>query len=151
MYSGVTRSEEDSSMFKDNKAVAYLLMRLALGVNIFGHGFFRLLSGLSAFVHGAAIPIDKGPLPHSLTIDFLYAVPFIEVALGLLLIVGLWTRIALILGQLNMIGLVVGVTSVQNWTTATTQLEYSFVFFAMLWLVEANTISVDGLMGRKNV
>jgi thiosulfate dehydrogenase [quinone] large subunit len=138
-------------LFKDNKAVAYLLMRVALGVNIFGHGFFRLLSGLSAFAHGAVTPIDKGPLPHSLSIGFLYAVPFLEVAIGVLLILGLFTRVALILGQLNMIALVVGVTSTQNWVTATTQLEYSFVFFAMLWLVEANTLSVDGLMARKNV
>jgi thiosulfate dehydrogenase [quinone] large subunit len=139
------------NVFKDNKAIAYLLMRLALGVNIFGHGFFRFLSGLSAFAHGASIPIDKGPLPHSLSMAFLYAVPFVEVVVGLLLILGLFTRVALILGQLNMIALVVGITSVQNWVTATSQLEYSFVFFAMLWLVEADTISLDRLMGRKNV
>ncbi len=138
-------------MWRDHKALAYALMRFALGINIFGHGFFRILSGVSAFVHAMAPGMDKGPLPHALSVGFLYATPFIELALGVLLMIGLFTRLTLVLGQLNMIALVFGTTSTQNWTGASTQLEYSFVFFAMLWLVEANTISVDGLLGRKNV
>jgi thiosulfate dehydrogenase [quinone] large subunit len=138
-------------LFNDNKAIAYALMRFALGINIFGHGFFRILSGLGSFANGAVQGMDKGPLPHALTLGFLYATPFIEVAIGTLLMLGLFTRLALIFGQINMIALVFGTASIQNWGAALTQLEYSFVFFAMLWLVEANTLSVDGLMARKNV
>ena len=78
-------------MFKEHKAIAYVLMRLALGINIFGHGFFRILSGVSAFANGAVQGMDKGPLPHALTLGFLYATPFIELTLGTLLLLGLQT------------------------------------------------------------
>jgi thiosulfate dehydrogenase [quinone] large subunit len=135
---------------RDHKAIAYALMRLALGVNIFGHGFFRILSGVSNFAHGAAQVVDKGPLPHALTLGFLYVTPFIEFTVGALLVLGLLTRLALVAGSLFMIALTVGTTSTQNWATAGTQLEYSFVFFAMLWLVELNVISVDALLKRRS-
>ncbi len=138
-------------MLRNHKAIAYLLMRLSLGINIFGHGFFRMLSGVSAFANGAAKGMDKGPLPHPVSLAFLYATPAIELALGLLLILGLFTRFALIAGLLMMIALTVGVTSVQNWPTAGTQLEYSAVFFFMLWLIEANAVSLDTLITRRNV
>ncbi|SEB37889.1 DoxX family membrane protein [Terriglobus roseus] len=138
-------------MLRDHKAIAYALMRLALGVNIFGHGFFRILSGVGAFANGAAAGMDKGPLPHTLSLAFLYATPFIELTLGTLLILGLFTRLALIGGSLFMIALTFGTTSTQNWAGAGTQLQYSLVFFVMLWLVESNAFAIDGMMGRKNV
>jgi thiosulfate dehydrogenase [quinone] large subunit len=138
-------------MLKDNKLLAYAIMRFALGLNIFGHGFFRILSGVNAFANGAGQGMDKGPLPHALTHAFLLATPFIEATLGALLMLGLLTRLALVLGSLFMIALTFGTVSTQNWAGAGTQLQYSLVFFAMLWLVESNTISLDGLMGRKNV
>ena len=138
-------------MLRDHKAIAYALMRLALGINIFGHGFFRILSGVGAFANGAVQGMDKGPLPHALSLAFLYATPFIELTLGILLTLGFFTRLALIGGSLFMIALTFGTTSTQNWNGAGTQLQYSLVFFVMLWLVEANSLSVDGMMGCKNV
>ncbi|SDF18327.1 DoxX family protein [Terriglobus roseus] len=136
-------------MLRDHKAVAYAIMRLALGMNIFGHGFFRILSGVGNFASGMAQGMDKGPLPHVLTLSFGYCIPWIELTVGLLIILGLFTRFALASGALLMVALTFGTTSVQNWNGAGTQLMYSFIFFAMLWLVEANTFSVDGLLSRR--
>lgn len=136
-------------MLRDHKAVAYALMRLALGMNIFGHGFFRILSGVGNFANGMAQGMDKGPLPHSLTLSFGYCIPWIELTIGTLLLLGLFTRFALAAGALMMVALTFGTTSVQNWNGAGTQLMYSFIFFAMLWLVEADRISVDGLLLRR--
>ena len=136
-------------MFRDHKAVAYALMRLALGVNIFGHGFFRILSGVGNFANGMAQGMDKGPLPHALTLSFGYCIPWIEFTLGALLVLGLFTRFALVAGALLMAALTFGTTSVQNWNGAGTQLMYSFIFFAMLWLVGANTLSVDDKLLRR--
>jgi len=136
-------------MLRDHKAVAYALMRLALGMNIFGHGLFRILSGVGNFADGMAQGMDKGPLPHALTLGFGYCIPWIELTIGSLLILGLFTRFALIAGALMMVALTFGTTSVQNWNGAGTQLTYSFIFFAMLWLVEANTFSVDQVLSRR--
>ncbi len=134
---------------ESHKPLAYLLMRMSLGVNFFGHGFFRLLRGAGAFAEGTVKGIDKGPLPHVLTYAFLYATPFIELTLGVLLIVGLFTRASLTAGALFMMALTVGTTSIQNWEGAGTQLGYSLVFFFMLWFLEANSLSLDGLMTRR--
>ena len=138
-------------MLRDHKALAYALMRLALGVNIFGHGFFRMLAGTSAYAHGAVQGMDKGPLPHALSFGFLYATPVIELVLGLLLTLGLFTRFALAAGALFMIALTFGTTSTQNWNAAGTQLLYSLAYFALLWLLEANTLSLDALLHRRRV
>lgn len=138
-------------MLRDHKAVAYAIMRLALGINIFGHGFFRILSGVAEFAHGAVQGMDKGPIPHALSLAFLYAVPFIELTVGVLLVAGLLTRWALVAGALFMVALTFGAASTQNWNGVGTQLQYSLVFFVMLWLEDANTISMDGLLLRRNV
>lgn len=138
-------------MTKSHQAVAYLLMRLALGLNFFGHGFFRILTGVGAFAAGTAQGMAKGPLPHALTMGFGYCIPWLELLLGILLLLGCFTRYALVVGALFMLALTFGTTSIQNWNGAGTQLQYSFIFFAMLWLVEANTYSVDGLLGKRPV
>ncbi len=136
-------------MYRDNRAIAYAIMRLALGINFFGHGFFRILSGVGAFAAHTSENMAKGPLPHGLTLVFAQCIPFIEVTLGVLLILGLGTRYALLVGGLFMVALTFGTTSIQNWTGAGDQLVYSAVFFFLLWLVEANTISLDGLLLRR--
>ncbi|MGI4758024.1 MAG: DoxX family membrane protein [Janthinobacterium lividum] len=134
-----------------HKTIAYMLMRLALGINFSGHGFFRILSGVGAFAQGTAQCMAKGPLPQSLSLGFGYCIPWVELTLGVLLALGLLTRFALVGGALFMIVLTFGTTSIQNWNGAGTQLNYSFIFFAMLWLIEANSLSVDGLLLRRNV
>ena len=136
-------------MFRDHKAIAYALLRLALGINFFGHGFFRILSGVAAFAAHTAENMAKGPLPHGLTLGFAYCIPFTEVVLGVLLLAGLATRLALAAGALFMVALTFGTTSIQNWAAAGDQLVYSAVFFLLLWLVEANTISLDALLQRR--
>lgn len=138
-------------MLISNRTIAFLLMRVALGVNMFGHGFFRIMTGVSAFANGVGSAIGKGPLPHGPTLAFAYCIPWIEVVVGVMLIIGLFTHSALIAGSAFMIALTIGTTSVQNWSRAGTQLEYSVVFFGLLWLVEANSLSIDGLRIRRNV
>ena len=135
---------------KLDRALAYALLRLAMGVNFFGHGFFRILSGVGAFASHTAENMGKGPLPHALTLGFAYAIPFLEIALGVLLILGLGTRLALLAGSLFTVALTFGTTSIQNWAAAGDQLVYSAVFFALFWLVDANTLSLDDVLRRRN-
>ncbi len=137
-------------MFQDNKAIAYATLRLAMGINIFGHGFFRILSGVGAFASGMAESMVKGPLPHALSLSYGYCIPWIELLLGTLLLLGLFTRFALTAAALFIVILTFGTASVQNWQGAGGQLLYSFVFFFLLWHVEANTLSVDGILSRRS-
>ena len=136
-------------MLRDHKALAYALLRLALGINIFGHGLFRILSGVGAFANGMVVGMDKGPLPHALSLGFGYCIPWIELTLGTLMLLGLFTRFALAAGSAFIIALTFGTTSTQNWQGAGGQLLYSLVFFVLLWFVEANSISVDAVLHRQ--
>ena len=126
-----------------DKALAYALLRIALGVNFAGHGLIRIHNGVGAFASTTAEHMAKSPLPHGFVLGFGYAIPIIEALLGLALILGLGTRLALVAGAVFMMALTVGVTSNQQWDIAGQQLLYSLVFFVLLFLAEWNTLSLD--------
>jgi thiosulfate dehydrogenase [quinone] large subunit len=128
------------------KSLAYALLRVAVGVNFAGHGLIRLYIGLGHFANSTAEHLSKSPLPHGLVVGFLYVVPIVETVVGVALVLGVLTRLALIGGALLMIALTVGVTSNQEWDIASQQLLYSLVLFVLLFLWEHNEISVDQLM-----
>ncbi len=136
-------------MSVSNRALAYGLLRVALGVNFLGHGLFRILSGVGAFAQTTVAHMNQSPLPHGLTYGFALAIPFIEFLLGLGLIFGVLTRVVLVGGALFMMALTFGVTSNQQWEVAGQQLLYSLLFFVLLWLVDENLLSVDGWLGRR--
>ena len=127
----------------DHRQLAYALLRIALGVNFLGHGFFRVLSGVGAFAHTTADHLVKSPLPHAFSLSFAYAIPFVEVVLGLLLIFGLATRVTLAGGAVFMMLLTIGVTSNQQWDVAGQQLVYSLLFFVLLFLLDHNAFALD--------
>ena len=133
----------------DHRAQAHALLRLSLGVNFFCHGFFRVLSGTALFADATAQHLAKGPLPHGLVYLLAFSIPWIELLLGIALILGVFTRIALIAGMLFLMLLTVGITSIQDWATAGQQLMYSLVFFVLLFTLQHNRIAVDAVAQRR--
>lgn len=115
-----------------DRALAFCLLRLLLGVNFFGHGFIRLLHGDAAFAAGMVHQLSATPLPAPFVNAFGRAVPFVEIILGTLLILGLLTRPVLIAGMLFLCCLMLGVTLHEDWATAGGQLVYGLVFAALL-------------------
>jgi thiosulfate dehydrogenase [quinone] large subunit len=110
-----------------HKSLAYALLRISLGVNFAGHGLIRIYNGVGAFATSTAEHLAKSPLPHSLTIAFIYAIPFVEAVLGLTLILGVFTHIALVCGALFMMSLTIGITANQQWDVAG---QWSSFFFS---------------------
>jgi thiosulfate dehydrogenase (quinone) large subunit len=137
-----------SNMRVSDKALAYGLLRVAFGINFAGHGFVRIYNGVGQFASTTAEHMAKSPLPHGFVMGFGYAIPCIEAVLGIALILGVGTRVALAVGALFMMALTVGVASNQQWDVAGQQLLYSLVFFVLLFLVEWNEMSVDGRFRR---
>ena len=131
-----------------NQALSYGLLRVALGINFAGHGFVRIYNGIGQFAATTAEHMAKSPLPHGFVLGFGYAIPVIEAVLGVALILGLGTRVALAGGAVFMMALTIGVTSNQQWDVAGQQLLYSLVFFVLLFLLEWNELSVDTRLGR---
>ncbi|MBD2774330.1 DoxX family membrane protein [Iningainema tapete] len=129
--------------------LAYTFLRLVFGVNFFNHGLTRI-GNIPKFVESMVGMYKDTFVPAILVRVPAYVIPPLELAIGLLLILGLATRGALIAGFCLMIVLMSGVTLLQQWDTATSQLIYCLVFFVLLALNSLNTVSVDHFRQRRN-
>jgi thiosulfate dehydrogenase (quinone) large subunit len=129
-----------------NERIAYAFLRFVFGINICFHGLSRLLGDHQAFLAyldksmATAVLIPKGTIP-----VFAAILPWVETTIGLLVLLGLFTRIALIAGSLVMVLLMAGITLAQDWNVAGTQLIYCIIYFVLLARLEWNRFSVDTL------
>jgi thiosulfate dehydrogenase [quinone] large subunit len=131
-------NDDSSSDF----SLAHLLLRLGLGVNFFVHGLSRL-PNLAGFVAYLEQTMAKTWLPLPLVTAAGFVIPFVELITGVLLILGLFLRPALVLGSLFMIALTFGICLAQNWTVAAEQLIYLLVFALLLATARRDRYSLD--------
>jgi thiosulfate dehydrogenase [quinone] large subunit len=76
---------------------------------------------------------------------FALVLPWVEAALGLLLLLGLATRYALIAASLTILALTFGSTLRQDWSSAGFQLIYAAIYAALLAFRRENVYSLDGM------
>jgi thiosulfate dehydrogenase (quinone) large subunit len=146
--STVSRVDTASSRPASDTVIAYTILRLSFGANILLHGLSRLLNGRPAFLaylnhyfeHSHLVPAGMFPA-------FAAVLPWVETTLGLLLMLGLVTRFALIAGALVLLVLVIGTNLAQDWLVAGLQLIYCFLYYYLLVHLDENRISVDGWRG----
>ena len=114
---------------------AYLFLRLITGLDFFMHGFARIFTGthLSGFAQGMVKSMAATPLPPALTLASGYAIPCVELLIGTLLLLGLFTRAALTLALLLMLVLLFGIGLKQDWNVAGSQLLYALVLAILLF------------------
>jgi thiosulfate dehydrogenase [quinone] large subunit len=146
---GTIRNLEAVSARKDsNTVIAYTILRLSFGANILLHGLSRILNGRPAFLtylthyFEHAHLISPGMLP-----VFGAVLPWVETTLGLLLMLGLFSRFTLIAGALVMTALVIGTNLAQDWLVSGLQLPYCFIYYYLLIHLEQNSMSLDAWMG----
>jgi thiosulfate dehydrogenase [quinone] large subunit len=133
-----------------DRVIAYTLLRVSFGTNILLHGASRLLAGSGGFLAYLNHYFEHTPLmPKAFLPAFGAVLPPVEAVLGLLLVLGLASRFALIAGALVMLVLVFGTNLAQDWNVAGLQLIYCFLYYYLLAHREWNTLSVDArLLGR---
>jgi thiosulfate dehydrogenase [quinone] large subunit len=112
-------------------SLAHALLRIGLGINFFMHGLSRV-PNLAAFVLHTEQMFAKTWLPMPIVIATGYTIPFIELALGAALILGLFLRPVLVAGFLFLFMLTFGVCLAQNWDVATEQLIYMIALAILL-------------------
>jgi thiosulfate dehydrogenase [quinone] large subunit len=132
-----------------DRRIAYALLRIVFGVNIFLHGISRLVGDHAAFLAYLLQQMAKAPLPKSMLPPFAAALPWTEATIGLLLLLGLFTRFALVAGSLVMIVLMAGITLAQNWDVAGIQLIYCAIYFVLLTHRGRNFYSLDTLITKR--
>ncbi len=132
-----------------NAAIAYAILRLSFGANIMLHGVSRVLNGRAAFLaylnhyfeHAHLIPASSLPA-------FGAVLPWVETTLGLLLMIGLFSRFTMIVGALVMLALVIGTNLAQDWIVSGLQLIYCFLYYYLLVHLDENTLSLDAMMSK---
>jgi thiosulfate dehydrogenase [quinone] large subunit len=132
-----------------DKQLAYLVLRLALGVNMFIHGAGRLGGNYAEFVAETMKQFANSPIPAFGVSIWGHMIPYLETAIGLLLTLGFATRLVSVAGSLLMVSLIFGMGTLQKWDIVGTQMIYVLFYFLLLFVIEWNRYSVDGWLGRK--
>lgn len=116
-----------------NAPISYVLARLPIGMSMLGHGIVHLpkLHEFSDWMVGS---FGDSFLPASLVMPFSYALPVVELNIGFLLLVGLFTRQAIVLGSMLMVILIFGSCMLEDWQNVFVQMMYGFYFAVLLFL-----------------
>ncbi|ASC73557.1 hypothetical protein XM38_045260 [Halomicronema hongdechloris C2206] len=129
-------------------SLAYGLLRLVIGINYFNHGVTRL-GNIPGFMDAMASAMADAWMPEVLVRSTAALVPLVELLVGLCLILGLFTRTALVVTFILMAILMYGVTVVQNWDAAASQLIYTIVLFMLLAGEGYNRFTLTGWLRRR--
>jgi len=132
----------------NHREIAYLLLRVTTGVIFLFYGVGKFIGGLGNFVSGMNQHF-AGKLPSTMVLPFAYVLPFGEVIAGALIVFGLCTRVGLTISGLLLIGLTFGTVMLGDAGTVAHNLQYALVNFVLLWLVDLNRYSLDGVFWRR--
>ena len=114
-----------------NHQLAFLLARITLGINLFLHGFVRIPK-LEVFVNGLTQGFEGTMLPLVLVTIVAYAIPFIEVVLGIFILLGIYSKKALAAAAIFIMLLITGCAFKEDWSAIGTQMLYAlFIFFLL--------------------
>jgi thiosulfate dehydrogenase [quinone] large subunit len=127
----------------NQKTIAFVLARLAVGASMLGHGLVRLpkLAGFSEWMQGV---FKDSMMPAALITPFSYILPIAEFVSGVLIVLGLLTRPALILASLAMIALIFGSCMVEKWDWIPSQLIHvAFCSVLLIFEKDNNGYALD--------
>ena len=128
---------------------AYAIFRVTLAVALLFHSATRW-GHVGQFAGKTVAQFAATPLPSWSVRWYAIGITFLEPAIGLLLLLGLRTRMAVVAAGLLVISLVFGTALRGDFTVLSEQLVYSLAFFFLLLYREANNRwSVDALLKVK--
>ncbi|MGD1807205.1 DoxX family protein [Dapis sp. BLCC M126] len=132
---------------RQDVTLAYTLLRIVFGINFFLHGLVRI-GNMGGFIQGM-VERFQDITPSFVIVPFAAVVTPVELISGFLMIIGLQTRSAIIAGFVLMMPLMFGVSLLQEWDAASSQLIYCLVFFILLAGCSLNSISIDQLIRNR--
>jgi thiosulfate dehydrogenase [quinone] large subunit len=147
-----TRFERYAGRTGDNslgRALGYFILRLSLGVDMIMHYVVRQWGVSQDFVPVTEKMFVGNLLPMSWVHVFLTYLPYFEGVLGVLLILGLWSRWAITAEGLLVTVLMFGTALRSDWTVVSHQMIYIIFVFFLLFTEQYDYFSVDSLLARR--
>lgn len=126
-------------------ALAFLILRLGLGLNIFMHGFTRLQAGRKSFQAALQKEFAESILPTQLVSTFGTLLPVLETLIGVFLLLGLFTEFSIISGSVLMLLLIFGKSLKSDWQIVSFQMIYVAFYAALAFLKHYNSYSLDNI------
>jgi thiosulfate dehydrogenase [quinone] large subunit len=139
------RPARDNSL---GRALGYFILRLSLGVDMLMHYVVRTWGVSQDFVPVTEKMFVGNLLPMSWVHFFLTYLPYFEGLLGVLLILGLWSRWAITAEGLLVSVLLFGTALRSDWTVVSHQMIYLLFVFILLAVEEWDYFSVDAWRAR---
>lgn len=124
------------------KQTALALLRITMGINLLGHGLVRIPK-ISGFRDWMVTQFGNSILPEWTIYSWASILPFIELSIGILLILGLFTYRASIVGAIVIAVLIFGSCLIENWEWAGAQMVYALFFYFIISNVHNNTWEID--------
>ena len=142
------KSDWQSVLLHRDLPVAYLMVRLTMGFHMFAHGAVRLpilteFAGQTVTEFAPVRLIGVPFFPAWLVYPFMLSVPVVEFSVGVLLILGLKTKLASIAGGVTMLLLMFGTVARMNFGTAHLMWFYVLIFALLAGANFADRYSLD--------
>lgn len=115
-----------------NFKASFFFLKLPMAISLLGHGLVRIPK-LAEFSNGMMKSLEKSAIPDVLILPFSYVLPFVEALLGIILLTGFQTKYTLYAAITLMSILILGSSSVENWSAIEAQLLHSFYLFGLFW------------------
>ena len=110
----------------------FFFLRLPVAMSLLGHGLVRIPK-LAVLSNWMVTSMEKSVLPASLVLIFGYILPFIELLIGLALLVGFKMKLSIYAGLTLMALLIFGSCSTENWNAIEAQLIHAGYLSGLLW------------------
>jgi len=136
--------------FMDDKALAYLLLRVTLGIDMFIHGMTRLFGEYAGFVANILKEFQDTILPQFSLLIFAWSLPPLEALVGILLLIGFCTRFATCLGAILIAVLVFGSSLKHDWNTVGIQMAYALIYYFLILNLQHNRFSMDHWIKKRH-
>jgi thiosulfate dehydrogenase [quinone] large subunit len=133
----------------NHKQVAYVLLRITFGVVFLFYGIEKFMIGRATVASSIVKDFEKTPLPRVLVSLFGNSLPFVEVILGLCVLFGIFTTIALALMAALLGVLTFGQVLLLNGQIIANNLLHCVIAFLLLFFAEHNTLCLDDLWRKR--
>jgi thiosulfate dehydrogenase [quinone] large subunit len=128
-------------------AYSLLIIRLAVGASMLGHGLIRLPK-LTTFSNWMVNSFKESMLPQQIVMPFSYVLPVAEFIIGIMLILGLFIKQAGIAGGFVMLLLIFGSCLTENWEAVPSQLIHAAFFAILIHFVQDSSFALDNLIKK---